>query len=86
MADLYDALFGHFDNCEPAGEKIYGGDPPEDFYEEDEVKPETAKEAGEAFDNMFAESKKAYDCMMESADEILDRKNKNGVWRPGGKA
>ena len=74
MADLYDALFGHFDNPEPAGEKIYGGDPPEDFYEEeeeDEIKPETAKEA--------------YDGMMESADQILDR-IKNGVWRPGGKA
>jgi hypothetical protein len=74
MADLYDELFGHFDNYEPAGEKIYGGDPPEDFYEEDEVNPETAKEAGEAFDNM-----------MEKPEQILDRIFK-GIWTAGGKS
>lgn len=71
--DYYETLFGHFDEPEPKGETIYGGDPPTGFYVgEDES--ESAKEAEKAFDNM-----------MEKPEQMLDRIFK-GIWNAGGKA
>ena len=65
--DYYDQLFGHFDEEEQKhGETIYGGDDP------DLEESESAKEAGEAFDNM-----------MEKPEQILDRIFK-GIWTAGG--
>lgn len=71
--DYYEGLFGHFDEPEPKGETIYGGDPPTGFYVGEE-ESESAKEAEKAFDNM-----------MEKPEQTLDRIFK-GIWNAGGKA
>lgn len=71
--DYYEGLFGHFDEPEPKGETIYGGDPPTGFYVGEE-ESESAKEAEKAFDNM-----------MEKPEQMLDRICK-GIWNAGGKA
>lgn len=71
MASYYDELFGHFNEPEPTGGTVYGGDNPD---EEAEIDPAVEKEAGEAFDNM-----------MEKPEQILDRIFK-GIWTAGGKA
>lgn len=75
--EYYEGLFGHFDEPEPKGETIYGGDPPTGFYIGEE-ESESAKEAEKAFDNM-----------MEKPEQMLDRIF-NNIWgvpqKKGGKA
>lgn len=66
--EYYHGLFDHFDEEERQGETIIGGENP------DLEESESAKEAGEAFDNM-----------MEKPETILDRIFK-GIWTAGGKS